>query len=56
MGYKGVDCSMNHIFAPYIGNFMGIYLNDIVVYSYVPEEHVCHIKLVINTLHKPNFN
>jgi hypothetical protein len=41
---------INHIFADYIGVFMDVYLDDIVVYSDSPEEHVCHVKLVINWL------
>ena len=38
---------MNHIFASYIGIFMYVYLDDIVIYSEMPEEHVRHVKLVI---------
>ena len=46
---------MNHIFASYIGNFMYIYLDDIVIYSKMPEEHVRHVKLVIDTLRANKF-
>lgn len=28
---------MNHIFAPYIGKFMEVYLDDLVIYSDTPE-------------------
>ena len=45
---------MNHIFAPYIGIFMDVYLDDIVVYNN-PEEHVKHVKTVIDTLQKHKF-
>lgn len=46
---------MNHIFAPYIGVFMDVYLDDIVVYSDSAEEHVSHVKTVIDTLRKNSF-
>ncbi|KAJ8457109.1 hypothetical protein ONZ45_g18448 [Pleurotus djamor] len=41
---------MNHIFAPYIGKFMDVYLDDIIVYSNTIEEHVRHVKLIIDVL------
>jgi hypothetical protein len=41
---------MNHIFGPYIGVFLDVYLDDIVIYSDTAEEHVKHIKTVIDTL------
>jgi len=31
---------MNHLFAPYIGVFMDVYLDDIVIYSDTIEDHV----------------
>ena len=34
---------MNHLFSPYIGRFMDIYLDDISIYSNSPEEHVRHV-------------
>lgn len=45
---------MNHIFLPYISQFMDMYLDDIVIYSKTLEEHVEleHVKLVINVLHR----
>ena len=42
---------MNHIFSPYIGRFMDVYLDDIVIYSEILEEHIEHVKLVIDALH-----
>jgi len=42
---------MNHIFSPYIGKFMNVYLDDIVVYSDSLEEHIGHVKLIIDILH-----
>jgi len=41
---------MNHLFSPYIGVFMDVYLDDIVIYSDTPEEHVRHVKLVVDIL------
>lgn len=41
---------MNHIFLPYISHFMDIYLDDIVVYSDTLEDHVRHVKLLIDVL------
>ncbi|KAJ3475739.1 hypothetical protein NLI96_g11638 [Meripilus lineatus] len=43
---------MNHIFAPYLGVFMDVYLDDIMIYSDTLEEHIRHVKLVIDTLRK----
>jgi RNase H-like domain found in reverse transcriptase/Reverse transcriptase (RNA-dependent DNA polymerase) len=42
---------MNHIFAPYIGVFIDVYLDDVVVYSDSPEDHVRHVRLIVDTLH-----
>ena len=41
---------MNHIFSPYIGRFMDVYLDDIVVYSDTLKEHIEHVKLIIDIL------
>ena len=41
---------MNHLFSPYIGRFMDIYLDDISIYSNTLEEHVKHVKLVLDIL------
>jgi hypothetical protein len=43
---------MNHIFSPYIGNFLDVYLDDIVIYSNTFEEHIKHVKTVIDVLSK----
>ena len=43
---------MNHIFSPYIGHFMDIYMDDIVVYSNTLNDHVQHVKLVIDILRR----
>jgi hypothetical protein len=41
---------MNHIFSPYIGKFMDVYLDDIIVYSNTIKEHVKHVKTIIDVL------
>ncbi|QRW20698.1 Transposon Ty3-I Gag-Pol polyprotein [Rhizoctonia solani] len=41
---------MNHIFAPYIGVFMFVYLDNIVIFSDTIEEHVKHICTILGVL------
>lgn len=41
---------MNCLFLAYIGQFMDIYLDDIVIYSDCLEDHVKHVKIVLNIL------
>ena len=43
---------MNYLFLAYIGHFMDIYLDDIVVYSNKLDEHVKQVKLVLDILRK----
>ena len=43
---------MNHLFSPYISRFMNIYLDYIVIYSNSLEEHVMHVKLVLDILER----
>ena len=43
---------MNHIFAPYLGVFVYVYLDDIIIFSDSIEEHVNHVKLVFDILRK----
>jgi Reverse transcriptase (RNA-dependent DNA polymerase) len=42
---------MNHLFSAYIGWFMDVYLDDIIIYSNSLKEHITHVKLVIDILH-----
>ncbi|KAJ3556748.1 hypothetical protein NP233_g11909 [Leucocoprinus birnbaumii] len=46
---------MTRIFAPYIGDFLDVYLDDIILYSNSLEEHTRHVKLVIDILEKEKF-
>jgi hypothetical protein len=41
---------MNHIFSPYLGRFLDVYLDDIIIYSDTLEEHVRHCKVVLDVL------
>ena len=43
---------MNYIFAPYIGVFLDVYLDDIVIYSDTLEDHIEHVKTAIDILRK----
>jgi hypothetical protein len=43
---------MNHLFASYIGVFMFVYLDDIIIFSDSIEEHMKHVKIVFNILRK----
>ena len=46
---------MNDLFAPYLGCFVDIYLDDVIVYSDNLEDHVKHIRLVIDILWREKF-
>ncbi|OJT02036.1 Retrovirus-related Pol polyprotein from transposon 17.6 [Trametes pubescens] len=46
---------MNHIFAPYIGVFMDVYLDDIVIYSDTIEDHMKHVRIVLDVLRREKF-
>ena len=43
---------MNFLFSAYIGRFLDIYLDDIVIYSDNLEEHLKHVKIVLDILQK----
>lgn len=46
---------MNRIFSRHIGVIMDVYLDDIVIYSDSPEDHVKHVKTVIDVLRENHF-
>ena len=46
---------MNLIFSDYIGVFLFVYLDDMVVFSLSIEDHVKHCKLVIDRLEDKQF-
>jgi hypothetical protein len=41
---------MNYLFSDYIGWFMDVYLDDIIIYSDTLNEHIKHVKMVIDVL------
>jgi hypothetical protein len=47
--YQGL---MNHIFSPYIGVFRDIYLDDIIIYSDTAQDHMRHLKLILDILRR----
>jgi len=46
---------MNHIFGEYIGVFLDVYLDDIIIYSDTLEDHIKHVGLVLSILRKHKF-
>ncbi len=43
---------MNEILRPYLDKFLVIYIDDILIFSKNKEEHLEHVKLVFEALHK----
>lgn len=41
---------MNDLFRPFLDHFVLVYLDDIIVYSRTWDEHVCHMKKVLDVL------
>lgn len=41
---------MNYLFSDFIGRFMDVYLDDIIIYSDTLEEHKTHVKSIIDVL------
>ncbi|CEL62801.1 hypothetical protein RSOLAG1IB_12575 [Rhizoctonia solani AG-1 IB] len=46
---------MNHLFSAHIGVFMYVYLDDIIIFSNTIEEHVSHIRTILNILEREKF-
>jgi hypothetical protein len=45
-------CLMNSIFSQYLDKFVLVFIDDILVYSKMEEEHEEHMKIVLQTLRK----
>ncbi|GJW24876.1 retrovirus-related pol polyprotein from transposon TNT 1-94 [Tanacetum coccineum] len=43
---------MNRVYKPYLGRFVIVFIEDILAYSKLKEEHEVHLKLVLETLRK----
>jgi hypothetical protein len=43
---------MNHIFSSYIGCFLDVYLDDIIVYLDTFKDHMSHVKIVVDILRR----
>jgi Reverse transcriptase (RNA-dependent DNA polymerase) len=43
---------INHLFSSFIGTFMNVYLDNIIIHSDTLEEHVTHVKNVLCILEK----
>ena len=43
---------MDEVLKEYVGKFVIVYLDDILIFSQGKEEHLEHLKLVLNTLQK----
>ena len=41
---------MNKVFKPYLDNFVIVFIDDILVYSWSKEEHATHLRIVLQTL------
>ncbi len=45
---------MNKILRPYIGKFVEVYLDDVIIHSRTKEEHIKHVKAVLQKIRKAN--
>jgi hypothetical protein len=45
-------CVMNDVFRPFLDDFVIVYLDDILVFSWTWDEHVSHVKKVLDTLQR----
>ncbi|THG94498.1 hypothetical protein EW026_g6987 [Hermanssonia centrifuga] len=43
---------MNHLFGQYIGVFMDVYLDDILIYSDSLKDHFAHVKIIVDILQR----
>lgn len=47
--------TMNEMFRLFIGKFLVVYFDDILIYSSTPELHLKHLEEVMRVLRKENF-
>jgi len=45
-------CVMNDVFRPFLDDFVIVYLDNILIFSGTWDEHVRHVKKVLNTLQR----
>jgi hypothetical protein len=46
---------MNDMLRPYVGKFVVVYLDDILIFSKTAKEHLSHLKQVLQTLRENQF-
>ena len=46
-------CLMTEVFHPYIGRFLVVYFDDILIYNHSQEDHLDHLRQVCTTLRPP---
>jgi hypothetical protein len=46
---------MNDMLRPYVGKFVVVYLDDILIFSKTAKEHLSHLRQVLQTLRENQF-
>jgi fructose-specific phosphotransferase system IIC component len=46
---------MNNMLRPYVGKFVVVYLDDILIFSKTAKEHLSHLRQVLQTLRENQF-
>ena len=47
---------INHVFRPYVDQFVVVFINDILMYSNDREDHDTHLQVVLETLRKEYYS